>query len=83
MLLIKMLLQVLITELPKIRPVNTQLHLVQQQFPHPSREGRPGGNTVTQVSHDPDHDDGRTQVVDFSLETQTKPVQSEELLPRT
>lgn len=46
--------------------------LVQKQFSHPSWEWRPGRNTVTQVPHDPDHDNGRIQVVDFGLETQTK-----------
>lgn len=46
--------------------------LIQQQFSHPAWEWRPGRNTVTQVPHDPDHDNGRIQVVDFGLETQTK-----------
>lgn len=42
-----------------------------QLFPYPSCQWHPGGNTVTQVSHDADHNDSRCQVVDFSLETQT------------
>lgn len=41
-------------------------------IPHPSWKRKPGGNTVTQVSKDPDDDDGRIQVADFSLETKRK-----------
>lgn len=52
--------------------VYTRLHRRRRVQSYPSWEWRPGGNAVTQVSHDPDHEDGRTQLVDFGLRTQTK-----------
>lgn len=39
-----------------------------EQWPHPSRERRPGGDTVAQVSQEAEDDDGRVQHVDFGLE---------------